>query len=248
MSIGDSAMSYAGKTLIGKVVDNADPLKLERVRVAIPEVYDPTAPVENLPWAIPKPSAVFGGTSTSGFFGVPVKDAIVYVEFQDGDPSFPMYVGYPVTPLTIKEEADENYPNRYGFRDEVGNVFIVDKTEGEQFFKWYDAAGNKVTFDQSGETLTVEHQSGLKINVDGSANLVISDATSIDLGADASEPLVMGNKLMNWLASQLKAAWADVHVHTGNLGAPTSPPLSPLNLGDMASGGAGYSTRNQTQN
>lgn len=86
-------LELAGKHR-GIVVDNADPQKLGRLKVRVLKAYGEQPP-GNLPWAWPCFPA--GGSPNCGFFSLPEKGAVVWVEFlwNDGepDPSCPVWVG-----------------------------------------------------------------------------------------------------------------------------------------------------------
>jgi uncharacterized protein involved in type VI secretion and phage assembly len=69
-----------------KVTDNLDPLQLARVRVKAPDVYG-----ENESgWAMPALPYTGNGV---GLFLIPPVDASVWVEFEHGDPDYPIWAG-----------------------------------------------------------------------------------------------------------------------------------------------------------
>lgn len=70
----------------GIVTDNLDPMMIGRVRARVPDV---TGDGE-IGWAMP--CAPFGGDGM-GFFAVPVKGAGVWIEFEHGDPDYPIWSG-----------------------------------------------------------------------------------------------------------------------------------------------------------
>lgn len=70
----------------GRVLDVADPKAIGRMKVAVPEVL---RDVES-GWALP--SFPFTGDG-AGMFAVPPVGAGVWVEFESGDPSLPVWVG-----------------------------------------------------------------------------------------------------------------------------------------------------------
>ncbi|MFJ8050585.1 phage baseplate assembly protein V [Streptomyces luteogriseus] len=76
---------YLGK-FRGRVVDNDDPLRIGRVTVEVPDVLGD----EPSTWALP--CLPFTGPQ-SGQFVVPPPGAGVWVEFEQGDPSFPVWTG-----------------------------------------------------------------------------------------------------------------------------------------------------------
>ncbi len=69
----------------GVVVDNQDPAKLGRLKVKVPSVLD-TLEV----WAMP--CVPYAGPSV-GLVSLPPKQAGVWIEFEGGDPSYPIWVG-----------------------------------------------------------------------------------------------------------------------------------------------------------
>ncbi|MFI6879963.1 phage baseplate assembly protein V [Streptomyces sp. NPDC050400] len=76
---------YLGK-FRGRVVDNNDPLHLGRVTVEVPDVLGNEAST----WALP--CLPFTGPE-AGQFVVPSQGTGVWVEFEQGDPSFPVWTG-----------------------------------------------------------------------------------------------------------------------------------------------------------
>ena len=70
----------------GKVTDNRDPLMLGRLRVKAPDVYGE----EESGWAMP--ALPYAGNGV-GLFLIPPTDASVWVEFEHGDPDYPVWAG-----------------------------------------------------------------------------------------------------------------------------------------------------------
>ncbi|MDQ0840882.1 phage baseplate assembly protein V [Streptomyces sp. V1I6] len=70
----------------GRVVSNDDPLKIGRVTVQVPDVLGN----ETSTWALP--CLPFTGPG-SGQYVVPASGAGVWVEFEQGDPSYPIWTG-----------------------------------------------------------------------------------------------------------------------------------------------------------
>jgi uncharacterized protein involved in type VI secretion and phage assembly len=70
----------------GKVTDNRDPLMLGRLRVKVPDVYGE----EESGWALP--ASPYAGNGV-GLFLIPPTDASVWVEFEHGDPDYPIWAG-----------------------------------------------------------------------------------------------------------------------------------------------------------
>jgi hypothetical protein len=78
-------MPYYGKYR-GKVENNIDPMQMGRVQVSAPAVLGEST----LAWAMP--CSPFAGSGV-GFFAVPPKGANVWVEFEGGDPDYPIVAG-----------------------------------------------------------------------------------------------------------------------------------------------------------
>jgi uncharacterized protein involved in type VI secretion and phage assembly len=70
----------------GTVINNIDPLQMGRIQVMVPDVSN-TLPST---WAMP---CVPVSGIQSGVFVVPAIDAGVWIEFEQGDPDFPIWVG-----------------------------------------------------------------------------------------------------------------------------------------------------------
>lgn len=70
----------------GTVVNNIDPLQIGRIMVIVPDVLNVTPGS----WALP---CVPVAGIQMGMFTVPPPGAGVWVEFEQGDPDFPIWVG-----------------------------------------------------------------------------------------------------------------------------------------------------------
>ncbi|OPY74164.1 MAG: Phage-related baseplate assembly protein [Syntrophorhabdus sp. PtaU1.Bin002] len=267
----------------GLVVDNADPEQLGRLKIKVPSVLGEDVVTG---WALP--CVPYGGDVNQGFLFIPEVGAGVWVEFEEGDLEFPIWVGTfwskpggdselpkpckadgsdessvqdPPTGKIIKtkkghtiqlDDADNDQEMIRIVEAAHKHIITMDKEgisiqEGAKEIKITDKSGNTITMKSDG--ITVEDKNGNKITMDGSgmicedkngSEMVMSSSgttiksSQISIGDSASEPLVLGNQLktalMNWVNTVFLT-----HMHTGNLGAPTTPPLpgAPLML-DLA--------------
>jgi len=74
----------------GKCIDNLDPEEMGRVKVSVPSIVGSDSEVPLAAWAFPK--ALYSG-SEMGFFFPPEIDSFVWVCFEGGDVSHPVYEG-----------------------------------------------------------------------------------------------------------------------------------------------------------
>lgn len=81
----DRVQRYFGKYR-GTVLNNLDPLRMGRLIVSVPAVLGALPST----WALP--CTPLGGMQ-NGMFAVPTIGAGVWVEFEQGDPDFPLWVG-----------------------------------------------------------------------------------------------------------------------------------------------------------
>lgn len=87
---------------LGKVEYNTDPMQLGRIIVRIAGIHGPetVTTTSNLPWAAP--CNTFGGGSDYGSFTVPPVGSMVWVLFDGGDISLPVYIG--TLPIAATQE------------------------------------------------------------------------------------------------------------------------------------------------
>jgi uncharacterized protein involved in type VI secretion and phage assembly len=83
--INTSSQLFYGKYR-GKVTNNKDPDNRGRIRAKVPDVYD----FEESGWALP--CTPYAGNGV-GFFFVPPVGANVWMEFESGNPYYPIWVG-----------------------------------------------------------------------------------------------------------------------------------------------------------
>lgn len=160
---------YKGIRFVGVVVNNNDPMRLERVTVRVPEIFDGTEDA-HLPWAIPGTLRLLGTGGGAHQCYIPVVGSLVYVEFQNGDPQFPIYVGSPIVASARNAVFNTNYPKRYGWADPKGNVLYHDLQTGDVDYHHF-----------SGTTIHIT-PAGL-VSVTGVSDITLTSPTKIDLTA-----------------------------------------------------------------
>ncbi len=231
----------------GFVVENDDPEQLGRVKVKVPSVLGSEVVTG---WAMP--CVPYGGAEDQGFLFIPENHAGVWVEFEEGDLEFPIWVGTfwskpgGESELPKPNDADgekqgsvQSPPTRKIIKTVKGHTIQLEDAAGDEMVLLVEAVngqvvamnkdGIKITDGKNGNTMTldssgiiVEDKNGNVITMDNSS--VTIKSSSINVGDGASEPLVLGNQLKMALENWINTAYM-THMHTGNLGAPTTPPL-----------------------
>jgi uncharacterized protein involved in type VI secretion and phage assembly len=239
---------YYGKYR-GFVMDNEDPEQRGRLRLRVPSVLgDQTSA-----WALP--CLPFGGSAGHGWFAVPETEAQVWVEFEEGDVSRPIWTG---TFWQAKGNAPaEARSTTRLLSTPSGHVLQFDDKEGEERFRLHhpsgaeltidpkgtvaltDAQGATVVLDAEGQTLHIEDSHGNSLAL-GSSGVTVEDSSGnrVELGSsgvkvsgqqvvvEASQVLLGGQGGEPLLKGQSFLTLFATHVHTSSpTGGPTTPPI-----------------------
>ncbi len=198
----------------GTVAQNVDPENMGRITANVPEVLGDTP----TSWAMP--SAPFTGDGC-GSFMIPDTGAGVWIEFEAGDVSRPIWTGAWWGANTVPLDhtgAQVTYTNKI-VRTENG--LIVSLNDTANTISLADAQGqNIVTIKVSEGTILVQ-----------SATKVVVEAPLIQHGASAQHPHVHGDELLTYL-NQLVTLF-NAHMHPGELAAGVipvtpAPPVAPF--------------------
>jgi uncharacterized protein involved in type VI secretion and phage assembly len=200
---------YFGKYR-GHVTDNSDPDDLGRVKATVPRVL---GEVET-GWALP--AFAYGGASDQGLFLVPDVGAGVWVEFEGGDLSYPIWTGTWFTSGDIPESVK---PAQKVLKTKSGHKLVFDDDGGS--VEITDSNGNTIKMDTS--TINIKA---------GDATKIVIDAPQIELVDSAQHPLVFGDSLLQYL-NQVVQIYT-THMHPGEMAgpipvtpAPPQPPMTP---------------------
>jgi hypothetical protein len=153
---------YYGKYR-GIVKDNEDPALLGRLKVTVPSVLGPDVVTG---WATP--CTPFGGAADQGFLFIPEREAGVWVEFEEGDLEFPIWVGTywtrpdsgsqlpkPQAEDGTEQDAVQDPPTRKIIKTLKGHTIqLEDKDGAESVLVREGVKGHLITMDKDGVKVT----------------------------------------------------------------------------------------------
>lgn len=197
----------------GVVKENLDPTGRGRLQVLVPAVMD-QEPI----WAMP--CVPYAGDNM-GLHMIPEKDTGVWVEFEAGNPSYPIWVGcfWGDGEVPKNNRSVPATPAVKIIRTEQGLMLTLD--DQQQIIDLSDQNGNNL--------VTIEVRQG-KVTVKGSLKVVV-EAPQIELVENATHPVVFGDQLLQYLAQLVQLYQS--HTHPGELAAgilpvTPAPPVPPV--------------------
>jgi len=143
----------------GIVTDIQDPMQLMRVKARVPDVMGD----KESGWAMP--CLPFGG-SGMGFFALPTVGAGIWVEFEHGDPDYPIWTGCWLGAQSDLPSALLAPPyKKVLIRTGGGNSITLDDSPGAGGITLETAGGQKLTLTATGVEL--DNGSGALIKLSG---------------------------------------------------------------------------------
>lgn len=215
MLLNEDLRRHAGKfygKYAGEVTANDDPRKLGRVQVRVPSVFGEGSPV----WARP--------CFTSGHFFVPPLGARVWVEFEAGDTRYPLWVGTWYPSGEVPPPATESPPDTRVIHTPSGHTIELWDKDGDEKIVIKHKQASSITLDKDGGVVLVG-KDGAKVELKGDTARVVAttitlEGSKVELGAQASEPAVLGQTFAMMWSLFIK------HTHATGVG-PSSTPLPP---------------------
>ncbi len=190
----------------GIVSDNQDPRRLGRIKARVPKLLG------NVETGWAWPCAPYSGKG-SGAYAIPEPGTGVWIEFEAGDVSLPIWSGcwWGENQLPENERKTMATPSLKIFRSQEGLILALDDD------------GRTITLsDNDGSNLiTIKTQDGLIKLLSGSK--VVVEAPQIELVENAMHPVVFGDLLLQYL-NQLVMLF-NSHMHPGETaaGIPVTP-------------------------
>lgn len=191
----------------GIVTDRDDPMGIARLRARVPEVFgEETASG----WALP--SLPFGGGANRGMYLLPDIGDTVWIEFEAGDLSRPIWSG-----------TFWGAPDSTGGQDDLGTASGAEVPEaadgpaapGQHVIR--TSAGHVISLDDEGGVVVVAEAQGAEVRIAASGEITLK-ADRINLGDGAAQKLVLGDAFQ---------ALFNSHTHPTGVG-PSGPPVQPM--------------------
>jgi Type VI secretion system/phage-baseplate injector OB domain len=225
----------------GFVVDNIDPKRLGRLTVRVPSVLGKEA----IGWAMP--CTPYGGEQNQGFFCIPEPGAGVWVEFEEGDLEFPIWVGtfwsapggkseIPTLneadgterqPEADGEEGKNEADGKQGKNKPKPPTRKIIKTQKGHTIQFEDADGEEMVtiVEATHQHVVTLNKDGIQITEGAKGNKIILGKDGIQIGSSgASEPFVLGEKFAENVASFLNALKGHTHEGPNGISKPPTPP------------------------
>jgi len=163
------------------VIDNQDPEKRGRLKLRIPSVLAD----QESDWALP--CLPYGGKDQQGMFFVPDIDSQLWVEFEEGDISRPVWVGtFWQQESDTPEDAARDEPTTRMIRTSSGHILQFDDEEGEEQFRLFHPADAEMLIDKNG-TISLTDTSGAVLKMDAeNSEITVEDANGNILTMNSS--------------------------------------------------------------
>lgn len=224
-------MTNGGGQYFGKysavVKDNSDAQKLGTVKVSVPTLF-PENELMDARAALP-----------FGWFFIPENEAPVWVEFEGGDSTLPLWTGMQSLSGKYPSELDLDPPQKRALKTAAGHLILFDDKSGEELIRIVEAVhsheilldqnGIKVTDGVNNQTLTFD-SSGVKASLQSGASVTItSSGITVDAGS--------GSLTLKGTSIELQGTSINLNGSSVKLGSAAALPV--IRIGDMGTGNLG---------
>ena len=155
----------------GLVTDIQDPMMQGRIKAKVPEVFG----TDESGWALP--CLAFGG-SQMGLFVLPDVGSGVWIEFEHGDPSFPIWVGsWFGSKADMPSQLMSPPYKKTMIMTKSGHSITLDDSSGAGGITLLTAGGQKIALTSQG--IEIDNGNGATIKLSGSQVSVNSGALEV---------------------------------------------------------------------
>jgi uncharacterized protein involved in type VI secretion and phage assembly len=155
---------YFGKYR-GKIIDNKDPKGLGRIRAKVPDLIGD----QETGWALP--CLPYGGTKDTGLFTVPEVDSNVWIEFEAGNLSYPIWTGIwwsEASGNEVPSEAQATEPKVKILKTKAGHRIELHDSGGQEKILITNKHGSIMEMDSSAMTISSDNgRSSIKLDAQG---------------------------------------------------------------------------------
>ena len=231
---------YFGKYR-GLVNDNKDPLKLGRVQATVPSI-----PGMKVNWALP--CAPYAGDQV-GFYTIPPIGALVWIEFEGGDPTYPIWSGCfwntGQVPTEVGTNSDDPSQVKV-FKTRVVSLWVDDTDQKGQVQMIYkdpklsDPVTVTVIMDATGLAVSVQGSKGTsKFNM--TPEDINTDSATLETTTSKDTTITAKGKLTATITGDIAATSSSGKI-SGTASGDISLTSSSGNFNVTASAGAGSLT------
>jgi uncharacterized protein involved in type VI secretion and phage assembly len=158
----------------GTVHDNVDPIGLGRIKAIVPSV---TGPDEPSTWALPCLPAAGPGM---GLFTVPQAGSAVWIEYEGGDPGYPIWAGgyWREREVPNLVPAESVLAPTITLQTPNGNGVVIGDAPGQGVLI-QSASGAKISINDKG-VITIDNGDGATIELKNGSVKLNDDGLTVD--------------------------------------------------------------------
>ncbi|GAC1614706.1 MAG: phage baseplate assembly protein V [Ktedonobacteraceae bacterium] len=193
----------------GVVTDNQDPLGLGRIRAKVPDVMGEG---NESGWALP--CVPFAGNNM-GFFAMPEVGAGMWMEFEQGDPDYPIWSGcWWGTKEQVPQEVANAANTKAIIKTKQGHSILFDDTSGAGGITVQTTQQGKITLNTSGGDIMIQAGETGQITIKTAGEGMITVQTGTGQKITMQTPAI---KLDNGVAATIEMSGPQVNINNGAL-------------------------------
>lgn len=206
---------------LGEIVDVDDPLKKGRCKIYVYGIFDGSwdlnsdnkdIPIEDLPWAYPNTSHIFGGNNGGGNISIPKKGTKVKVIFNRNDIYSPEYICIQEINKSLLNEIEDDYVNAHSLLyDEDENVKILyTQNKGINIF----CKDSNINIDKD-SNIFINNKNNLKIQLVDNTITIENSNSKIEI--NGTDITISTNNDINVKSSKITLSSSNIEIGSGLL-------------------------------